>query len=510
MSARSFMAKQRLTSLLASVPTIEGESGRAAVLSMLRDLNYDLPQLPGENIQIICYSMVAVGARQPGLLQQLANVIEGFDQSNQARSFSAEVRSHLPGDFFALDERMKFIEEMSALIEPAKFHMYFTGATGDACPVELDSVETLLRELEELGSTGTCHPLILLTEEVASQAPKSSARRVAKHWSERLADLIDESEPDKRGRQREKLAAFRKAQSKSERPDPGVDQVTLTLLLDPYMGNPGAGYLLSAWLFYRDGLPQCLRATETPVSLEAIREILIEELKSVIHRLSRPDAELDVRVEFFLPRSLMDYAVEDWLDDDGVTLGSRFVVLVRDRDRLRNEIVWPVWKRKWNHLMGGRNGHGGPLSGWITCNDALCRSGELSHKLLGDEFVSLGMTFPPGVLRIELEEALKAGLPAAVWPRARCPHPVPVTGGEDCLGTAFQDSVLLALGDRDVADLPLAVQQLRRAANGGAGPGVALLWDNAARCPPTGDDFPLDVPYTRSRDERMANLPRNR
>jgi len=512
MSTRSFEAKQRLTNRLASVPTIASESGRAAVLSMLRDLNYDLPQLPDDSVQIICYSMISVGARQPGLLQQLANVIESFDQSKQARSFSAEVRSHLPGDFFALDERMKFIDDLSALIEPAQFHMYFTRAAGDVCPVELDNVETLLRELEELRSTETCHPLILLTEEVASQAHRSSGRRVAKNWSERLADLIDESEPDNRGGQRAKLAAFRKAQSNSKRPDPGVEQATLTLLLDPYRGSPGAGYLLSAWLFHGNGLPECQCATETPISLEEIREILIEGLKSVIHRLSRPDAELDVRVEFFLPRRLMDYAVEDWPDDDGVTLGSRFVVLVRDRDRLGNEIAWPVWKRKWNHLMDGGNGHDGPLSGWITCMDALCRAGELSHKLLGDEFVSLGLTFPPGVPRIELEEALKAGLPAAVWPRTRCPHPVPATGDEDCLGAAFRDSVLRRLGDREVSELPLVVQELRmeRAANGGAGPGVALLWDNAGRYPPTGHDFPLDVPYAWSRDERMANLPRDR
>jgi hypothetical protein len=230
MSTRSFAAKQRLTNRLASVPTIASESGRAAVLSMLRDLNYDLPQLPGDSVQIICYSMISVGARQPGLLRQLANVIESFDQSKQARSFSAEVRSHLPGDFFALDERMKFIDELSALIDPAQFHMYFSRAAGDACPVELDSAETLLRELEELRSAETCHPLILLTEEVASQAHSSSARHVAKHWSERLADLIDESEPDTRSRQRAKLAAFREAQTKNERPDISAEQVTLTLL----------------------------------------------------------------------------------------------------------------------------------------------------------------------------------------------------------------------------------------------------------------------------------------
>jgi hypothetical protein len=131
MTTRSFVAKQRLTKRLASVPTIASESGRAAVLSMLRDLNYDLPQLPGDSVQIICYSMISVGARQPGLLRQLANVIESFDQSKQARSFSAEVRSHLPGDFFALDERMKFVDDLSALIEPAQFHMYFSRAAGE-------------------------------------------------------------------------------------------------------------------------------------------------------------------------------------------------------------------------------------------------------------------------------------------------------------------------------------------------------------------------------------------
>jgi hypothetical protein len=492
MTKRDFAARQRLAELLERVPTMAQDDSRTAVLGMFRDRGYELPPLPAVSVQIICYQVIDFAARQAGALQQLSETVRWADRSSAAENFVDEVRHQLPGDFFALDDRLEFIGVLRDLIQPDELEMYYTRATRDICESRLLDVSDLVGELEELTSDDPCHPLVFLTEEIAQRAKKLHDCKIARHWSYRLAGLIDSSKPQDSGEERAKLARLRESRKKSRKnrgPAPGVEPASLVVKLDPHVPRPEEGYKLSMWLYRAGPSPdRQLGANDTPLSLDAIRDEVIDKLSEVIVSLRKPGTFTEISLEFFLPRDLLDYAVENWLVKDQLTLGTQFVVVIRDGDRLNSPALWPPWQQKWMRVADSGSRPEGPFSRWITCMDEPCRPGELSPSLLlAEDLISLGLTFPPppSARRLELMEALNAGTPIAVWPRGRCAHPVPASTGGPCQGVAFMESLSQELAGRAVTELPALVQELRRkrAAAGDSRPGLALLWDNPDRLP---------------------------
>jgi vWA-MoxR associated protein C-terminal domain len=508
MTERGYEARWFLAELLLNVPTVANDDGRKFILEIFRAKRPELPELPSANLRIICYKLVDFAANQPGALRRLAEIVTDADRSEQAGNFDSEVRRLLPSDIFGLDERLEFIEQVRNVTRPEQLNMYYERAAGEMFQTELSDAGDLVDELEELALDEPCHPLILLTEEIARTVKGMSDRRAARGLSDRLARLIDASRPRSAGipqkddEEREKLALLRKSRkSQGKKCDaaPGTEHASLVVKLDPYVPRPEDGYRLSMWL-YREKTTQEQRYVEdSPLSLDAIRGEVIRKLSELIRVLWKPATVTEIDLEFFLPRDLLNYPVEDWAGtEDYVTLGMQFVVVVRDGDRFNNPILWPPWQQKWTHVADSGSRPGGPLSRWITCMDEPCRSGELYPSLLDDELVSsLGLTFPPhpGARRFELVEALNAGTPIAVWPRGRCAHPVPASAADACQGVTFMEGLRQELAGRGLADLPGLVRKLRRerAAHGESSPGLALLWDNPDRLPVPGDSR-LDAP----------------
>ncbi|HEX6521626.1 MAG TPA: hypothetical protein VF070_16730 [Streptosporangiaceae bacterium] len=493
MTVRIAEIQERIAILLADISIIEHEDSRITVLNGLRDREYDVPELPRGTTRVVCSYLTREAARQPGMLQQLAHVVSVLDESLNARRFVAEVRKQLPGDFFALEEGLKFVDEVATFIELDELQMYHRQVVGDVSQEELEDAADLIRELADLPAADQCHPLIMLTEQIAVRSKRRGARKAAHGWSDRMAELIDASPRKPSPPERAKLAALRKAQPRKVRTGCDDEQATLMLLLDPYGPRPEVSFLLNAWLF-REGMdPVRQYAPHAPFDIGDVRLEVGKQVRRVIRQLTQPGSVAHVQVEFFVPRSLMDEAVEDWvMRDDGVTLGTQCIVVIRDRDRLRDEILWPSWQRKWRRVTTARSRPGVGFSRWITCADAPCPPGELRHRLSGEEFISLGLTFPPGSSRHELGDALTAGTPVAVWPRQRCAHPVPARSTDSCLAASFQENVCRRLAGKKLAEYPRLVWELRKAAGpNGDGPGLALLWDDADRLPP---DFQLDAP----------------
>lgn len=498
MTKRDFAARQRLAELLERVPTMAQDDGRTAVLGMFRDRGYELPALPAVSVKVICYKVIDFAAGQAGALQQLSETVRWADRSPAADNFVGEVRRQLPGDFFALDDRLEFIEVLRDLIQPDELRMYYERAAGDICAGRLLDVSDLVGELEELTSDDPCHPLVLLTEDIARRSKRIRNRKVASGWSYRLAGLIDSSNPRDSGEERARLARLRESRKESRGNALGVEPVSLVVKLDPHVPRPEEGYKLSMWLYRAGPSPdRQLHVNDTPLSLDAIRDEVIGKLSEVIVSLRKPGTFTEISLEFFLPRDLLDYAVENWLTRDQLTLGTQYVVVIRDGDRLNSPVLWPSWQQKWMHVADSGSCPEGPFSRWITCLDEPCRPGELaSALLLSEDLISLGLTFPPppSARRLELMEALNAGTPIAVWPRGRCAHPVPAGSDGPCPGVAFMESLCQELAGRAVTELPALVQKLRlkRAAAGDSRPGLALLWDNPDRLPIS--STPLDAP----------------
>jgi hypothetical protein len=500
-----------LAELLERVPTMANADGRTFILERFREQRRELPELPSANLRIICYKVIDFAANLPGVLRWLAALVTSADGSEQARTFDSEVRSLLPSDVFGLDERLEFIDGVRRLTRPQQLNMYYERAAGEMFQAEFSDASDLVDELEELILDEPCHPLILLTEEIAGNAKRMADRRAARGWSDRLARLIDASnasnasnagKPQKDGEEREKLAALRKSrksQGKKCGPPPGEEHASLVVKLDPFPPRPEDRYRLGMWLYRTGPSPQPEYAGDDELSLDAVQFQVINKLKELMLRLRKPGTRTEIDLEFFLPRDLLNFAVEDWaVSDDRVTLGTLYVVVVRDGDRLNNPLIWPPWQQKWTHVNDGETRPDGPFSRWITCRDEPCRSGELYPLLLNDELVaSLGLTFPPppGARRFELAEALNAGTPIAVWPRGRCAHPVPASAADVCQGVAFMDNLRRELAGRGLADLPALVRKLRRdlAAHGESRSGLALLWDDPDRLPIPGDSH-LDAP----------------
>ena len=215
-----------------------------------------------------------------------------------------------------------------------------------------------------------------------------------------------------------------------------------------------------------------------------------------MRELSRPKAIANVDLEFILPRSMLGYAVEDWvIMGDHITLGTQFQVVVRDGDRLRHPVLWQPWQEKWRRVSDAEPGPGAPFSRWLTCLDAPRRAGELRLELLSGDCASFGLTFPPEpeAGRLELDEALDAGVPVAVWPRGRCAHPIPASPTDTCAGAEFRKNLSREMAGRPPRDIPRLVKEARQALAVGES-GLALLWDDADRIPPY---MLLDAPQYR-------------
>jgi len=491
--------KGRLAGMLSEVPTMAEDYSRHVILAKMRDDGFELSLSQAGTIPLMCWQVIDKAAAQAGALQCLAAAVHYFDPSEPARRFAAEVAVLLPSEFFTLDIRSRFVGWINAMVEPESLQKYYQQATGDDSTAVLTDANDLVRALEDRFDEERSHPLIVLAHEVAVRKHSRQITQEARDWCRQLAGLIDASRHDGGTEEQVKLTALWKKHPFRRRPD-DTERATLTFLLDPYVPAPDAGYLLSAWLYRGEYPPVQCRTRDEPAKLDVIRQDVVQQLQNVIKQLTRTGVVPDIMLEFFLPRSLLDHAVEEWVaSGTHVTLGTEFVVVVRDRDRLYDPILWRRWQQKWNRVARSKSGQNGPFSRWITCADAPCRSGELYPKLLGDEIIALGLTFPPHPVtegRYELSEALIAGTPVVVWPRTRCQHSNSDGARTRCPGLGFQQRLAQELSGQRLTELPLIVRQLRqsRAANGQTDAGLALLWDDADRRPPTAEDFQLDAP----------------
>jgi hypothetical protein len=486
--------KWRLATLLGQVPAMADDLSRQMILAMMRDDGFELSLSQARNVPFVCMEAISQAAARAGALHSLAAAVVFLESnSGPARLFDEEVRRQLPSEFFTLDDRLRFVAWVDASVEPEFLPMYYQLATGDDSTVEFTDASGLVGALEDRCDDEESHPLILLAHEVAVRKRSRQVTRQARDWCGLLADLIDASRRDGRTDERAKLSALWKKQY-GRRPLADAEHATtLMFQIDPHGPNPDAEYVLRVWLCCGGRPPIPCQTRDKPASLDVIKQDVVRQLQKVNKQLRQPGFVPDIMLEFFLPRNLLDHAVEDWeMSEPGVLLGEEYMVVVRDRARVDMPDLWPRWQRKWNRIGSAKPGQYGPFSRWITCADAPCGQGGLHSELLADDVVSLGLTFPPHPVtrgRHELSEALAARVPVVVWPHTRCPHRNPAGALTTCPGLAFRDRLGKKLSGHTLADLPGLVREMRQ-----AGVDLALMWDDADRHPPTAADFELDAP----------------
>jgi hypothetical protein len=493
---------ESLAELLTHVPAIATPDGLDAILTMVRGRGIDLSMPTGVNMRIGCYHLIMAAAALPGALQRLASAVRRLDGTPLGDRFADEVARQLPSDFFALADRLKFIEAIARLIQPDETSMYYERVAGSACLIPLPDAGTLVRELEELISDDTSsHPLVLLTEEIAIQTRKRSFRKTASELSDQLASQIDSCTGREHGGERSRLAALRRENRGARRTAHDVERATLTFMLDPYVPRRDAGYRLQIWLYRGDSQPEQRCAVDDPLTLPEIEREVISQIDLAVRELSRPKAVANVDLEFILPRFMLGYSVEEWAipGKNHITLGTQFQVVVRDGERLHSPLLWTSWQEKWRRVSSARLTPDILFSHWLTCLDTPRGAGELYRELLKTEYVSFGLTFPPEPQagRLELHDALDAGIPVAVWPRGNCAHPIPASPADPCIGVEFKKKLCREMAGKPLRDVPELVLAARRSGALGES-GLALLWDDADRTPPY---MLFDVPQYRRPDE---------
>lgn len=178
-----------------------------------------------------------------------------------------------------------------------------------------------------------------------------------------------------------------------------------------------------------------LSGSDRPMPLVEVQELVRHTLRETRMRWVGPDSEA-LRVEFELPRQLLELGVESWSADDaddaeeGGRIGMLHPVTVRLAGRPPS--AGPDWRERWRALA--------------------TRSGRATPRWLEGGEVRVLCVAPHGDLPRSaprpLDAALAAGVPIAIWSRN---------------GTAESEARIQELAEHtDLATLPEAVLELRR------------------------------------------------
>lgn len=215
----------------------------------------------------------------------------------------------------------------------------------------------------------------------------------------------------------------------------------------------------------------------------------------------------DIRLEFMLPRQLLDLPVERWLngdDDLPQPLGLRYPVTVRSLERMRSQRWHREWRRRWRaaRTTSARS------TLWIN-------SQSDPRKILADlvaDNKTVAMAIDDQLPEFDgfsadpVSVGLMSGVPILIWHR----------GGD--VSPAFAKTVRDILAD-GVDHLPERVRALRGEAFAAADPeahigsSLALMWDNPERrlvvydlpLPPKSAQTTDEVPALGQAQDRRAD-----
>ncbi|MEU6805503.1 trypsin-like peptidase domain-containing protein [Streptomyces neyagawaensis] len=238
--------------------------------------------------------------------------------------------------------------------------------------------------------------------------------------------------------------------------------VVLKFTLTEAGWEPGRYEAFARLLPDPDGDPVPLGGSDGPIPLTAVRDLVQDTLQDATRRLGGDRDRL--RVEFELPRRLLELDVESWPADgaaEGRSIGMLHPVTVRVGRKSGD--AEPGWRERWRRLGTQRDRS---PSTWLEGSGrrVLCvdPSGEME----------------PSAPR-PLDAALAAGVTVALWSRT----------GDAEIEARIEELV----AHTDLAALPEAVLALRRESVAAWADNIVLLYDDprsSAPEPPLLDPFP--------------------
>jgi hypothetical protein len=338
------------------------------------------------------------------------------------------------------------------------------------------------------------YPLLAFVERLARQVEDAGVRTQLQQWVDTASGDLG-IEP----------ALYRRLQREATEQVPGGDERPYLLVqlkpsaLNHEVDEPERLQLyVQAWLVDERGELD-LRFNQDEVStieggtVEAVGSALDQWLERVTDLI--PEAMSRLVFEFFLPRELLCYPVDQWsiVADDQIgmeiKLGEQFPVVVREVDRLGNRKARHHWRRKWEHAQAFGSCPGCGAMHWVDDTQVLDRKRFYLELLHAEHRTCVGLPYlPPDApeRRDLLLVTLSAGIPIALWLRRRI---------ED-MGQLRRD-VDAELTRAGLTRLPEFVLRQRVEAGSEdhhAGSHLALLWDNPDRLPPVPPELSAPEP----------------
>ncbi|KUO15908.1 VMAP-C domain-containing protein [Streptomyces dysideae] len=455
-----------LTRILLRLDGFRDEQTRRVLLEELAAETGEQIEVGGADSLQQARSLIRQCTRRPDVMPVLVDLLRDFhgDIAETLRFRELTPRLVSP-PLLTGDER----DELLSMLHPRENDSW-RGAYAWAAPLVPERPEDLrhaLELLEDLISPSRhVPPLVRFVLALADRSAPHDRRRL-REWADRVAERLG-------------VPAVREAgPTVPDRPGPR-ESVTLVLRLQPFLpGRPE--YLLSVWLGHGDRQWMPLVHEDEPQRLDQISARIDDFLVTA----REYDRDGPSRIEFMLPRELINLPVEQWPVSESVSgpeqpLGCLYPVVVRDQDRQRDPDVRRLWEAKWRRL---RHEHLDASSSLLF--DA-GRSDADRRDLVPRMQPALCVLFAGTAtwdergnrLQEHLEVALESGVPIMLWDRR---------GGIESTHF-FRESLAPELADeRGRARLPHTILDLRRRTaeldDTYRFAGLALLWDDPERSP---------------------------
>lgn len=473
-----------LVEALCEVPVLSEMRGRGLLLRIISD-ELNRPFSVDEHPQKIAHLYsIADGCRQTqDGLRALLKAVEHLEP--EARSTLAVRRIVLqmtPLESWSPEEQQELFALLPGVNVPDAMQIYrFVG--GAAAPQLHDNatVEEMILALDTLnaGADDLPRPLVFI-EQLAARVGRVELGVKLRSWVERRARDMDLLSV---------LHAVRRLLPRTSIPTSPQPRSEAYLIFRFQPDGLGSRFRLTYWRQLDVTGGWCPEPGADVIgSVGELRQHVAAVIEGVEAEWARYVP--DIRIEFVLPMTLLNLEVDQWpweiQSPMPQPMGNRFSVVIRSLERMQRAAWHRQWFARWQELERQMYAHGmiAVESGyWSRSTDETGLRELVGIFERRDKLVALMPSAPPrsGAFA-EINVALRAGIPVAVWHR------------EDCADAEFVATVKGFLHEATTKHLLERVRMLRLDAytesdHGPVGAHITVLWDDPKRM--VGPDRPV-------------------
>ena len=481
-----FEEKGKLVDALLECPCMSDRNIRDAIVNQLGEMKNNVQRNSVARVDVI--HIVSACLNFPDGFKRLLQVVHFYEGPSIARQGVDELWSRISKPHVALDSQraeLFAIAKKVALADDELKKLYQASLPVDFPP---DSeAKTLLPILQHLWDIplqpDKTLPILDFVERLARQTNEGKVANELRNWTDEIVTSLElglqQADID---RMRNKLDI-----------EPVATQGPPYLLVEVHpvqsSQNKQKSFRVEVSFWRGKKHAAYLHTDEEARPLKHIPALLEDVLSNLAVEI--PAEMPDLVIEFFLPRELMSYGIDQWNKKhkffNEIKLGQHHIVVVRSLDRAKDPELQGYWRRKWQ-LFQTLKKSDYQKTVWIweeKKEEKKYEPLELYFSLIEAEYTCLGLPFrptddPPEDLL--LSEILAAGIPVALWPRPRDDAPSYINGTQKMV----ENILIKCISNENLSDLPHLIQKKRQQAKRNKhhpANYLTLLWDDPDRLP---------------------------